>query len=676
MKWSMAKAVTVLSVVLNLNAAFVDAQTSPVTKVVTFIASLKTEVEQAKVTEAQSFKKYQDWCNDTIVKATSEIAAAVQTIDTATATINKLSGVAGGDVVRIESAKKNIEELKTGMLEAQTIRQKENEGFMATAAELSASIVSLDGALKSLQAKSPSSFLTVGQVNRQKDPLSRVLLQTSIQSAMSPSDLELLQKFIQQGPAGSYNGATGEVLAIVKQTMANFQQDLDTASKDEQSKNDSHAKLMASMGSQIKQLSDQVIQETTSNGAAVKDLMDAKQLRQETEVEMQATQKLKDDTSLGCRKKAEDFAVRTRLREEELIGINQALAVLTSAEANKTLAEAAAVNFLQIDSTVAHYENRDRAFAALKKVAAKYKSTKLAQLAVRVLTGGRFDKIIKVLDKQVTSLRSEEQDDIKHRDQCNQEMTDTAASLEDLNHKVSTLATTLTRLSEKANQLKEELQAVNTDLNNTKGEMQTLGTVRTSDRNKFITNQKKDQEALALVTNALGLLQKFYQKNKVGGVIPTTKLAAEQATPSAAPEIFKDANYTGAKDASKVVLTMLEMVKTGIQDEIAADKASEAMAIEQFEKAIKELSNLKDSLLAKQMALNKDMADLQSKVAQTDSQKSSSQKEATATAATAAALKKDCAWVTTNFDSRRTKRQAEIDGLLEAKSLLAQSGGA
>jgi len=32
---------------------------------------------------------------------------------------------------------------------------------------------------------------------------------------------------------------------------------------------------------------------------------------------------------------------------------------------------------------------------------------------------------------------------------------------------------------------------------------------------------------------------------------------------------------------------------------------------------------------------------------------------------------KDCAWVKSHFESRRDKRKAEIDGLVEAKNFLA-----
>jgi len=37
-------------------------------------------------------------------------------------------------------------------------------------------------------------------------------------------------------------------------------------------------------------------------------------------------------------------------------------------------------------------------------------------------------------------------------------------------------------------------------------------------------------------------------------------------------------------------------------------------------------------------------------------------------------LNNDCAWVETHFDSRRDKRKAEIDGLVEAKNFLGGAG--
>jgi len=40
------------------------------------------------------------------------------------------------------------------------------------------------------------------------------------------------------------------------------------------------------------------------------------------------------------------------------------------------------------------------------------------------------------------------------------------------------------------------------------------------------------------------------------------------------------------------------------------------------------------------------------------------------------ALAADCSWVETDFDSRAESRETEIDGLLEAKNILAGAGDA
>merc|ERR1719164_275404 len=67
----------------------------------------------------------------------------------------------------------------------------------------------------------------------------------------------------------------------------------------------------------------------------------------------------------------------------------------------------------------------------------------------------------------------------------------------------------------------------------------------------------------------------------------------------------------------------------------------------------------------------KDLAEHQAKMA--DTQEFVDQKTADLTAAKdmQATLEHDCAWVETHFDSRREKRKAEIDGLVEAKNILA-----
>merc|ERR1712039_757057 len=59
-----------------------------------------------------------------------------------------------------------------------------------------------------------------------------------------------------------------------------------------------------------------------------------------------------------------------------------------------------------------------RAYATIKKLAAKYQNLGLANIAVEVKTGGHFDKIQMMIQQMIDLLRKEEQEDIDHKDRC------------------------------------------------------------------------------------------------------------------------------------------------------------------------------------------------------------------------------------------------------------------
>merc|ERR1719386_238199 len=75
--------------------------------------------------------------------------------------------------------------------------------------------------------------------------------------------------------------------------------------------------------------------------------------------------------------------------------------------------------FLQISSEVDTGSKaeavRKTAYAALKGVATRFRSLRLASLAatVRTAEGGHFDKVIVMIDKMIETLRKEEQEDIR-----------------------------------------------------------------------------------------------------------------------------------------------------------------------------------------------------------------------------------------------------------------------
>merc|ERR1719502_1647411 len=134
-----------------------------------------------------------------------------------------------------------------------------------------------------------------------------------------------------------------------------------------------------------------------------------------------------------CKAKSDEWDERSRLRTEQLDGIEKALKILTSDEARETFAASAVraqdtfgtegertmestdvtkksvgdVLFLQLDESRVP---RERAYNAIKKVIGHTKNLRLARLAVAVRTAakGHFDEVIAEIDMMIKLLADEE----------------------------------------------------------------------------------------------------------------------------------------------------------------------------------------------------------------------------------------------------------------------------
>merc|ERR1719446_408283 len=154
---------------------------------------------------------------------------------------------------------------------------------------------------------------------------------------------------ISQNPFGDYAPASTVIQGTLKNMYDTFTSQLESANADEAGKQKSHEEKAA------------------------------------TQAQLDDDEAFFEDTKEACKSKADDWAERSRLRTEELAGINKAVEILTSDEAQATFGRATSM-FLQ---TAQDSEDvpRSKAFRALKGVARKYHSLRLAALAATVKTG-------------------------------------------------------------------------------------------------------------------------------------------------------------------------------------------------------------------------------------------------------------------------------------------------
>merc|ERR1719271_2136027 len=301
--------------------------------------------------------------------------------------------------------------------------------------------------------------------------------------------------------------------------------------------------------------------------------------------------------------KSDEWDERSRLRTEQLDGIEKALEILTSDEASKTFAASAVrppdpfgtegeremestdvrkksvgdVLFLQLDESRVP---RERAYNAIKKVIGHTKNLRLARLAVAVRTAakGHFDEVIAEIDRMIELLKEESQEDIKQRDWCIAEQNNQTNHKENLEYDISQLQAKITMAEKK----KTELEAEKEDTLKKKADLEEAMEEALADREAenqaFTTAKQDDLNAIELLGQAIEALSAYGSNNALLQRQPAMEVSVDQAPDATFSS--KDA-HSGAQSG---IVALLTQIKENLEIEIGVSTKGEAKATEEYEK--------------------------------------------------------------------------------------------
>merc|ERR1719198_1250636 len=94
----------------------------------------------------------------------------------------------------------------------------------------------------------------------------------------------------------------------------------------------------------------------TDMAAKNKKLSESQVLLDDTAAQLEADEKFFEDTKQACQTKATQWSVRTRLRTEELNGMQVAIKILSSDDAKKTF-KASTSTFVQVSAVHKHEQS-------------------------------------------------------------------------------------------------------------------------------------------------------------------------------------------------------------------------------------------------------------------------------------------------------------------------------
>eukprot|EP00747_Dinoflagellata_sp_TGD_P155728 gnl/TRDRNA2_/TRDRNA2_177604_c2_seq52.p1 gnl/TRDRNA2_/TRDRNA2_177604_c2~~gnl/TRDRNA2_/TRDRNA2_177604_c2_seq52.p1 ORF type:complete len:612 (+),score=219.49 gnl/TRDRNA2_/TRDRNA2_177604_c2_seq52:269-1837(+) len=486
---------------------------------------------------------------------------------------------------------------------------------------------------------------------------------------------------VSANPFGDYAPQSGQIQGILKSMYDSMTADLEKDNAEESEKQKAYEEIMATKKQELETLEKTLEKQIADQAEKTKLMADSKTILDDTKNQLEADETFFADAKEGCKIKASQWAVRTRLRTEELQGITKAIEILNSPEAQKTFQKSQST-FLQLKSvkkTVTKTKSsaaRNSAYSKLRTVATKYQSLDLAEVAASVKSGGHFDEAIASIVKQIAVLRGEEAADIEHKDRCEAQEAKNKQDMSDLTHEIQKTTESLGRMEDESKELEVKIETLESQMEETKQEMKEILDNRNVQEDIFKKALKEDLDAVDLLDKAIVSLSAFYKRNKLPLELVQKKAPEYSVDQDKAPETtFAGADYGGRKSESSGLIGMLSMLKEDTENEIKTSREDNAEAEAEYEKERGALQATYDATKATKIETETQLADLKDKIAQYEEYKMQKGNELDAQKQLEKTIFEDCEWVKTEFEDRAKMRKQEMQDLLDSKNMLGGMEG-
>merc|ERR1719353_2509507 len=242
------------------------------------------------------------------------------------------------------------------------------------------------------------------------------------------------------------------------------------------------------------------------------------------------------DMEKNCATKKEEWEVIVKTRNEELLALADTIKVLNDDDAlelfKKTLPGASA-SFVELK--VSSSTMRQRALAAIRKAPRSIHLDFIA-LAIQGKKIG-FEKVIKMIDEMVVTLKTEQDDDDHKKEYCAAQFDQADDKKKSLERAVSDLDTAIADAKEGISALEEEIAALQKSIKALDKSVAEATEQRKEENEDFTELMASDSAAKELLNFAMNRLNKFYNPKlyKAPPTTPAPELAEISAHSFVAP---------------------------------------------------------------------------------------------------------------------------------------------
>jgi len=666
-----------------------------VQKVIELLEENKLKILNDLGAEEKEMAAYAEYCD----KESSEKGYAIKTADRK---IGDLKAVIEDCSTKIPAYEDEVSTLgsevaaKTKQLyEATEVRKSQKADFDVVEKELMTSVDQLDRAVSIIKRETGAgaSFIQGSAKSEQNlntaiKALGKIIDSTRISFSARKSLKSLLQfgnlggedeyESLRQPQAKqvAYESKSGGIIAKIEEMKEKAEETLTDARNTELKAQQDYNMLEQSLNSGIAVAQDKISGAKSAIGAKGEEMNGAKGEMQETLASKAADEKFLAQLKHDCQEAAANWAQRQESAKAEMGAINKAIEVLSEG-VRVLLQKNTIVSKKQVNDGLAKEDqdfdddappgadgqsndvsqSRAKLVTKLKDLSRKFGSYALMEMAGSAAMDP-FTKIKGLIEEMIAKLVQEAQEEATQKAFCDEEMGKSSKAKAE---KTLTLDKLQSRL-DKASARKAELEQSIKDL---EGEIAALdaGTaeatkIRNDEHTVYLKSSKDFADAAAATEKAIKVLKEFYDS---AALIQTGATTAS-----------KQPEFGSAKSgAGGVIISILEMSNEDFTKLHSECEASEAEAVESYEKLMNENTAAKAARQAEAKAAASEVKSLTVALENTGEDHSMTSKELAAVLEYVEKLKPQCEQKAMSYAEKKARREAEISGLKEALEILA-----
>jgi len=670
------------------SAAASDANSNPLGKVIELMDSLTAKITAEGEEEAKAFKEYFEWCDDAAANLHNEIKTGTKSQEDLEAAISKATADIEASTAKIEELSASISADEKELKEATAVREKEVATFEASEKELVDAIDTLDRAVGILQKEMSKNPAALAQVDTKNlDSVIKSLGAVINAASFSAQDQQKLVALVQsqQGaeaddedlaaPAAAvYKTHSSSIFDVLEDMKEKAEGQLAELRKAESATKHNYNMLRQSLEDQMEADTKDMDEEKSLKANTEETKAVAEGDLAETVKSLAEDKKALATASSTCMTVAADHDATVKSRTEELTAIATAKKILSDTSSG---AVSQSYSLLQVSSrTASKLQTRaDLANAEVvrlvKKLAKEHHSAALAQLASRIgsvirygAAGGDdvFAKVKSLITDMISKLEAEAKSEATEKAYCDEELAKTESKKSELESEISKLTSKIDLAAAKSAGLKEDVKTLEAELATLAKEQAEMDGIRAEEKAAFDKAKAELELGISGVQKALGVLKDYYQG--AAFVQSPSNFDAFMQQP-AAPKKHEKASGAGGS-----IIDILEVCESDFAKNLAAEEQEEADAIEVYEKTTQE-NKLSTTMKSQDVKYKtKEFKALDKSISDLSGDRDTTNTELSAVLDYYGKIKERCIAKPESYEERKARREAEINGLKEALSIL------